>query len=245
APGYGFPPPQAPAPGYGFPPPQGAAPMPGPGFPPPMPQGYGPTCRFCGSVPAVEATIRGHQGFLVIMRFLKLQGPFCRTCGIAAHRDMTSKSLWQGWWGIASAVINPITMLINIPQRSKINQLPPPMPGAPGTPMNPGKPIFARPGSWVLLLPVVLLVVAVIAGVTGAAQDPQYASVGDCIHNSGTSSNPDVTVVDCGSADADYKVVDRLSGTTDVEKCGNGATAGYYQEQGTSKFMLCLAPNRK
>ncbi len=71
-------------------------------------------CRFCGGYPAVEATVRGHQGLIIIMRFLKLQGPFCRTCGIASVRDMTAKSLWQGWWGIGSAIINPITMLLNI-----------------------------------------------------------------------------------------------------------------------------------
>lgn len=245
--GYG--PPQPPAAGYGFPPPQQGQ-IPAPGFPPAPPQqGYGPVCRFCGSVPAVEATIRGHQGFVVIMRFLKLSGPFCRTCGIAAHRNMTSRSLWQGWWGIASSVINPITMLINLPQRSKINKLPPPMPGAPAMPMDPGKPVFARPASWVVLLPVALLVVAVIAGVTAAANDPEYASVGDCVHNSGTTADPDVKVVDCGSADAEFKIVGKLSGTTDVEHCrdfaAQGAQAGYYQVQGSSKFMLCLAPNHQ
>jgi hypothetical protein len=43
--------------------------------------------------------------------------------------------------------------------------------------------------------------------------------------------------------------VGKLSGTTDIEHCkdfaAQGAEAGYYQEQGGSAFMLCLAPNHK
>jgi hypothetical protein len=200
-------------------------------------------------VPAAQATIRGHQGLLVIMRFRTLKGPFCRDCGIAAHRDMTSKSLWQGWWGLASLVINPITMLANLPQRARINKLPPPVPGAPGTPMDPGKPIFARPGSWGILAGIAAICAVLFAVTTSVREDPKYASVGDCVHNSGTTFDPDVKVVDCGGSQAEYRVVGKLTGTTDVEDCrqfeDQGAEAGYYQQQGSSKTMLCLAPNKK
>jgi hypothetical protein len=82
------------------------------------------TCRFCGGYPAADATVRGHQGLLVLMRFLKLDGPFCRFCGIESVRQMTSKSLWQGWWGIASSIINPVTMLMNIGPMQKFKKLP-------------------------------------------------------------------------------------------------------------------------
>jgi hypothetical protein len=119
-------------------------------------------CRFCGSVPAVNATVRGHQGMLILMRFLKLQGPFCRTCGIATVRDMTSKSMWQGWWGVGSSIINPITMLTNIGAWSKFKNLPEPAPGAPGRPMNPGKPLFQRPAALGLLLPFVVIFLIVL-----------------------------------------------------------------------------------
>lgn len=91
----------------------------------------GPCCRFCGSTPAVNVTVRGHQGFLVMMRFLSLPGPFCRSCGEAAVRRMNLKSLWQGWWGLASLVINPVTMLVNLATLSRIRKLPAPVPPAP------------------------------------------------------------------------------------------------------------------
>ncbi|MFI5528890.1 hypothetical protein ACIA8O_10095 [Kitasatospora sp. NPDC051853] len=205
----------------------------------------GPFCRFCGSAPAVEATIRGHQGFLVIMKFLKLEGPFCRSCGIAAHRDMTAKSLWQGWWGIASAIINPVTMLINVPQRLKINKLAEPIPGAPGQPMNPGKPVFRRPAALGILLPVIAVAVF---GYT-LAGDPSYASVGDCVHNRHTvvqsdqgDSNPDVVVLDCTDPKAEAKIVGKLDDTTDDTACDQfpGSDGYYTEQQGKRKFTLCL-----
>ena len=65
-------------------------------------------CRFCGCVPAVETTFRGHQGFLVVMRFLSVPGPFCRDCGLATFRTMTSRTLVQGWYGYGSLIITPI-----------------------------------------------------------------------------------------------------------------------------------------
>ena len=198
------------------------------------------SCRFCGSVPAVSATVRGHQGFLIVMRFLKLEGPFCRSCGIATHRDMTAKSLWQGWWGIGSSIINPITMLINLPQRAKFNQLAEPVPGAPGRPMDPGKPLFRRPAILGFLVPIAVIALIVLS-VQG---NPKYASVGDCVQTKGTASAPDVAVVDCGSADAEFKIVGKLKDSTNYKDCEqfSDATASFTEEQGSSKYTLCLAP---
>jgi hypothetical protein len=214
---------------------------PGLGFAaPPVGPGAALSCRFCGSVPAVPATVRGHQGFLVMMRFLKLEGPFCRSCGIATHRDMTAKSLWQGWWGVGSSIINPITMLRNLPQRAKFNQLAEPVPGAPGQPMNPGKPLFRRPAILGFLVPIA--VIAVIA--LSVQGNPKYAGVGDCVQNNGTTSAPDVAVVDCGSANAEFKIVGKLKDSTNYNDCEqfSGYTASYTEEQGSSKYTLCLAP---
>jgi hypothetical protein len=194
----------------------------------------------------VQATIRGHQGFLVMMKFLKLQGPFCRTCGVAAHRGMTEKSLWQGWWGIASAVINPITMLLNLPQRAKINKIGPPLPGAPGQPMNPGRPLFQRAAILGLLIPVL----AIGAIVYHTQSDPSYASVGDCVHNKNalvvpgaTDTHPDVVVLPCSDPDADAKIVGKVKYSSDGEsdcKQFSDADGFYSQDQDGDKFTLCL-----
>ncbi|GAA4857907.1 LppU/SCO3897 family protein [Kitasatospora terrestris] len=260
-PGYGATPPQAPpplaygVPGQADPQQQAYGAMPGQAFGQPapgfggMPQpGYGPSCRFCGGMPAVDATIRGHQGLIVIMKFLKLQGPFCRTCGIAAHRDMTAKSLLQGWWGIGSAIINPITMLINLPQRAKINKLPEPAPGAPGMPMNPGKPLLQRPAALGFLLPIIALVLIIVAAVN-APTTPRSAAVGDCVHNRHVAASdsgddhPDVVVLPCSDPKAEARIVGKVDGTANAETaCKKFADAdGYYtEERGSRKYTLCL-----
>ncbi|MET7771368.1 hypothetical protein [Nocardia sp. NPDC005366] len=113
-------------------------------------------CAYCGSTPAASVDIRGHRGFIFFMQFLKSPGPFCRDCGLATYRRMTVESMWIGWWGFLSAVINPVTMLINIPARSRITELPPPIPGGPRIPMEPGKPLYERIE---FLLPIALIIV--------------------------------------------------------------------------------------
>ncbi|WP_242001874.1 LppU/SCO3897 family protein [Kribbella steppae] len=186
--------------------------------------------------------MRGHQGMIVVMRFLKLQGPFCRTCGIATVRDMTAKSLWQGWWGIGSMIVNPITMLMNIEPWAKFRKLPEPAPGAPGRPMNPGKPLVQRPAMAMLLLPIALIAAIVVINLN--ITTTSEAEVGSCVVNEGTAASPRVKIVDCASSDAEYKVVGKLDDTVDDAKCQQfaGYEAAYTSEVGSQKYTLCLAP---
>ncbi|PYC77026.1 toxin-antitoxin system, toxin component [Streptomyces tateyamensis] len=202
-------------------------------------------CRFCGSVPAVQATFYGHQGLLIIMRFLSRSGPFCRDCGIATHRQMVANSLWQGWWGLLSALINPLTMLRNLPQRAKVNKLPPPMPGGPSVPMNPGRSLFLRPAILGLLVPVV----AIGLFVYSSKHDPDYAKVGDCVQNkAGAVSagvedrHPDVQVISCSDPAAEARVVGKLDNTSSPKvDCEKFADAdGYYVKEGSGGYTLCL-----
>jgi hypothetical protein len=150
-PAYGQPAQQYPHPQYQGQPPQQqygqqpAQPQPGGQWNPAVAE---PQCRLCASVPAVKAKFRGHQGMLVIMRFLSLDGPFCRDCGLATYRTMTSRTLVQGWWGYASFIITPITVLWNLVPRSKVAALPAPRPAAHGQsrrPLDPGEPLLMRP----------------------------------------------------------------------------------------------------
>ncbi|MFG2039926.1 hypothetical protein [Dactylosporangium sp. NPDC048998] len=123
-------------------------------------------CRFCGCVPAVQTTFRGHQGIIVMMRFLSVKGPFCRDCGMAAFRDMTSKTLVQGWYSYGSLIAAPITVLINLFRRDKVASLPAPQPlpdGNSRTPMDPGKRLLARPMTIIgLCIPFALVALLVL-----------------------------------------------------------------------------------
>jgi hypothetical protein len=124
-------------------------------------------CRFCGSVPAADVKFRGHQGFVILMRFLSMDGPFCRDCGLAVFRRMTSRTLVQGWYGYASLIITPITVLINVARRGRVATLPPPYPNpyAPSRPpLDAGPRLLARPMTWFgLVIPA--LIAAFVIGV--------------------------------------------------------------------------------
>ncbi|MFF2951105.1 hypothetical protein ACFVVU_07105 [Kitasatospora sp. NPDC057965] len=181
--GYGYPaaPPPAAPPGYGVPhqaPPGGYAyPPQAAGYPPqaggyPAPAGYahpgGPVCRFCGGFPAVDTTVRGHQGIIIIMRFLKQPGPYCRTCGTAMVRDMSARTLVQGWWGYLSGIFTVVTLLRNLAAHNRIKELPPPAPGTHGPQLDPGVPLTRRPHIFMLLLPVLGIGSTIVLIATGA-----------------------------------------------------------------------------
>ena len=182
-PGYAQPGYPAPAPAPGYPAAQpGYPPAPAPVYPSQAPAGYPGAagelaCRHCGCVPAAEVTFRQHRGMLVIMQFIHSKGPFCRDCGLAVFRTMTAKTLIQGWWGYASSVITPITVLINAVRRGKVASLPAPRPPQDGRPyrrpLDPGPALFARPSALIgALLPGIVLLLIVVLIVVAAASSP-------------------------------------------------------------------------
>jgi len=123
-------------------------------------------CRVCACAPAAKATFRGHRGMILLMQFRSVEGPFCRDCGVAAFRQMSAETMWQGWWGVASFFITPVVLLINLVLRNRVTALAPPQPNPWGTsrhPLNPGRPLLARPGALVGLIPTVAFVILVFS----------------------------------------------------------------------------------
>jgi hypothetical protein len=184
-----------PQPGYAAPQPGYAAPNPAPGQNPyaqdpaygqnpygaqnsaygqpgqaPDPQyGQGPSigCRTCGAQPAGDITIRQHTGLLIAMRFSKMEGPLCRNCATAIHRDMTTKTLAGGWWSPVSLVLfTPLTLLWNLYAHTKLKKLPHPMPSPTGIAVDQGKPVLHRPLAYLALIPVGWLVTLLAVGLT-------------------------------------------------------------------------------
>lgn len=113
-----------------------------------------PGCRLCGAQHVENIAVRAHQGFLLFMRFHRFDGPFCRSCGRAMVREMTSKTLWQGWWSPFSLVaFTPFTLLWNLVAHLKFSKLPQSVP-APGRQSLPeGTPVLRRPLAYVALIP--------------------------------------------------------------------------------------------
>lgn len=146
----------------------------------PVPTDPSEHCRCCGAYPATKAHFRGHRGLILVMQFFGEKGPFCRTCGIATFRTMTSRTLVQGWWGYISFLVTPFILLWNLFQRTKVAKLPEPVlrnePGSP-TPLPVGRPLYLRPTILGLLVPLsVVVFIGVIAGTGG----PE-SLVGQCI----------------------------------------------------------------
>jgi hypothetical protein len=163
---YAPPAPTAPAP---YPPPAPAQYAPPQGYGQPTPYPYptpnqGPTCRFCGAAPALNATARGHRGMVVIMQFRSSKGPFCRDCGIAVVRKMASDTMWQGWWGYFSFLATPVVLFIDFVLFLRLMGLAEPVrqPGSP-PPLDKGRSVFLRPGILGMVVPLALLILFVNA----------------------------------------------------------------------------------
>ncbi|WP_411135437.1 hypothetical protein [Streptomyces sp. C10] len=247
--------PYDPQPGQQAPPPYDPHPHPHPypypyPYPHPHPQPYAadPGCQFCGARPAVQATVRGHQGILVLMRFLSRRGMFCRSCGLATYREMSAKTLWQGWWSPLSVAVTPITLLLNLGPRGRFRKLAAPAGGF-GPSLDPGRSLLRRPEALLFLVPMALVVLAVptlfVLGAfvegAGLGKAPTLA-VGDCVRNEGDWQDQDLEIVDCGAADAEYKVTRRLN--TSKDACVGGEMLADVEYSPDRMTISCLAPAR-
>ncbi|MFB6614136.1 hypothetical protein ACFCV9_07950 [Streptomyces sp. NPDC056367] len=116
-----------------------------------------PICRSCGAQPAAEVTVRAHMGLLIVMRFFKVDGPFCKSCGTSVVRDMTTNTLGMGWWSPFSLVFfSPFTLIWNLVVSRKLAALPAPGPAMPGASPRPeGKPVLHRPMAYLAIAPLI------------------------------------------------------------------------------------------
>ncbi|MFB6823620.1 hypothetical protein ACFCXA_18755 [Streptomyces virginiae] len=101
------------------------------------------------------------------------------------------------------------------------------------------------------IIGVVAVLIAVGVGYFLSQDDADHAKAGDCLKNNGTQISPDLQVVECGGATAEYKVVQVHQDTLDTAKCENVSDIGY-QEQTSGgrrssgkKFVLCIDKIKK
>ncbi|MEU2232008.1 hypothetical protein ACH4A8_01140 [Streptomyces vietnamensis] len=203
---------------YGQPPQPYAQPYPPHGAPTPAPAPAPQGCEVCGAQPAAAATVRAHQGMIVIMRTVTRRGVYCRTCGLAVYRKMTSDTLVTGWWGMLSLFVTPFVVLGNVlGARAAFRRLPEPH-GAWRPPLDPGRRVLRRAPAMLVLTPFALLAAAIptllliglIAGPDGDGERVGL-SVGDCVRNTADWPEQSLLKVDCGSTGAEYRVADEAS----------------------------------
>jgi hypothetical protein len=140
-------------------------------LPAPAAQPVGIRCRVCGSVPAVPLTIYEHNGYLILMTFRNLKGPFCRDCGLYVWRRMTDATLLRGWLGMFSFFIAPVTALVNVVNLHRITSLPPPVPGTGlRPPADPGSNMLHRPGVYVYAAVIVVVILILVVPLIAASR---------------------------------------------------------------------------
>ncbi|MFF2554450.1 hypothetical protein ACFVUS_25850 [Nocardia sp. NPDC058058] len=178
------------------------------------------------------------------MQFRKLEGPFCRDCGVAAFRHLTAETLVQGWWGPFSFFIaNPFTLFMNLINRVRVGALAAPIPGSPALADYSAK---AFPRRWemvgllVPLIPILLILSAASRSDSTAhsssypyvsapapiysASDPRNAKPGDCVRDKFkgnlNAKYPELEIVPCSDARAQSVVLGQVSGLIPDFECG-------------------------
>ncbi|MGW2643308.1 DUF6508 domain-containing protein [Streptomyces sp. NPDC001393] len=130
-----------------------------------VPQGAPLVCRFCGGFPAAHVTFHAHRGLLIAMRFRRQEGPMCATCGLGVYRELTTQTLWQGWWSPFSLFLfAPFTLIRNLVAVGTVKKLRVPAPGRHGRQVDPGVPIHRRPLAYVALVPVLWVLFMSVTG---------------------------------------------------------------------------------
>ena len=126
-------------------------------------------CTVCGATPAVEAEFRRNTGLFIMFRTETFGGRHCRECGIARFRDTTNHTLFAGWWGLISFVLNWVFLALNVASWRKVAALPTPLRDPrQRPPLAMGRPLVQRFGIWV---PIALALVIGVGAVT--AEDPK------------------------------------------------------------------------
>ncbi|MEU2059594.1 hypothetical protein [Streptomyces sp. NPDC013455] len=203
-------------------------------------------------MPAAPVTVRGHQGMVVLMRFLRRRAVLCRTCGLAVFRQMQADTLVRGWWGPLSMLVTPVTLLVNLGALARIRRLPAPATAAWRPPLDPGRPVLRRPAGLVALVPLGVLVapliavpVLLLAGGSTEGSGVHYhhrknfapLAVGACAHNDGDWTNQDLRNVPCDSEDAQFLVTEPRNGY-----CATGDYMARLEYSVNGRTTLCLHP---
>lgn len=71
--------------------------------------------------------VRRHVGMIVLQKFYKAEGSFCRDHGTELSKDYLLKTLAFGWWGMISFFVNFFAVYTDIVALRKASKLAPPV----------------------------------------------------------------------------------------------------------------------
>jgi hypothetical protein len=173
------------------------------------------------------------------MRLWRVQGPFCRDCGLAVFRDVTARTLLEGWWGFLSFFANIFALINNAAARGRFAKLatPQPNPRAPAPyprPLHPGKPLPRRPVILMLLIPLLPAVALGVTAASSAGGGSGDSYVGRCLK---VSSGDKAEFTNCSKAH-DGQVIAQFDERFGADMCPSG-TDGYIRRPSEDR-LLCI-----
>ena len=136
-------------------------------------------CLHCGRVPTAEVDLRANTGMLVAARWSALKGPLCKQCGLALFRQRMNHTLLLGWWGVVAFFLNFHAVYKNLVSWQRLRAIHDPWGAPTQPPLDPGRPVFARPGMGV----VAALCIAIAFLVPATSSDESAADLaGRCVN---------------------------------------------------------------
>lgn len=106
-------------------------------------------CMVCGRGPARTATLRSVKGIFVGFRRRRINGTFCRDCGIAMTRRTLDRTLLTGWWGLFASFFNLYAAGLDAGALRQFRRLPAPIGQPMSAPVPAGRSLFRRAGVYV------------------------------------------------------------------------------------------------
>lgn len=127
-------------------------------------------CDLCGSVPAAPFSFTQVTGMLLADRIRTLDATLCRECALGIGREMQSRTLVSGWWGVLAVFRNLAAIVGNAVALRRAARQPDSMSptGRRTYPLPVGPSLFRRGRTWLGLTLVVLLA----GGVVSALAEP-------------------------------------------------------------------------
>jgi hypothetical protein len=134
-------------------------------------------CELCGSLHTADFSFTRQIGLIFQRRIGTISVRLCRDCAQTVGRDFQSRTLTTGWWGAISAPTNVFYVLKNAKELWRASRLEEPIAprGFRTNPLDPGRPVWRRPFSWIG--PIVIALCFVIFPNN---QDAKW-KVGNCI----------------------------------------------------------------
>lgn len=157
------------------------------------------SCEICGRAPAITIYASKYSGQILFGDEIFWKGNACRDCALCQYRSGLTHCLWAGWWGPVPFVVNLGHVWRNARGLVAANRMEraagPPL----AAPLEPGRPLVARPAAWAGVAAVTAMVVGIvllISSAFGSSRLDELAS-GQCVDLGEGRTLDRADLVDC------------------------------------------------